>query len=136
MFEEIKNIKTRKKDLKNFGITMGFILLLIGGYLFFKEKEYVVELISLSGIFIGLGYIFPTPLKPIYFTWMIFAVIIGWVMTRVVLSLIFFLIISPIGLLAKIFRKDFLKLKIKKEDSYWNHRDRFIEENQDYEKQY
>ncbi len=136
MFEEIKNIKTRKKDLKSFGVTMGIIFLVIGGLLFFKEKEYYTELISLAGIFIGLGYIFPIPLKPIYFIWMVFAVIMGWIMTRVILSLIFYLIISPIGFLTRIFGKDFLKLKIKKHDSYWNHRDSDIEINQDYEKQF
>ena len=39
MFEEIKNIKTRKKEIKSFGITIGIILLVIGAFLFFKEKE-------------------------------------------------------------------------------------------------
>ena len=58
MFEEIKNIKTRKKDLKSFGVTMGIIFLAIGGLLFFKEIEYYTELISLAGIFIGFGYFF------------------------------------------------------------------------------
>ena len=36
MFEEIKNIKTRKKEIKSFGITIGIILLVIGAFLFFK----------------------------------------------------------------------------------------------------
>ena len=39
MFEEIKNIKSEKSDLRNFGITLGLILLVISGFLFWKEKE-------------------------------------------------------------------------------------------------
>ena len=136
MFEEIKNIKIRKKNLKSFGITMGLIFLVIGGFLFFKEKEYYPVLIYLAGSFIGLGYIIPITLKPIYIIWMVFAVILGWIMTRVILSLLFYLIISPIGFLTRIFGKDFLKLTIKNHGSYWNYRDSSIEINQDYEKQF
>ena len=40
MFEEIRNIKTEKKDLRSFGITIGIIFIIIGTFLFFKEKEY------------------------------------------------------------------------------------------------
>ena len=39
MLEEIKNIKSEKSDIRNFGITLGIILLLISGFLFWKEKE-------------------------------------------------------------------------------------------------
>ena len=39
MFEELNSIKSRKKDLKNFGFTIGFILLIIGVFLFLKEKD-------------------------------------------------------------------------------------------------
>ena len=68
---------------------------------------------------------------------MSFAVIIGWFMTRIILSLLFYLIITPIGLLAKIFTKDFLDLKKQAvNDSYWNKRDSNTEKNQNYEKQY
>ena len=39
MLEEIKNIKSEKRDLRKFGITIGIILLIITGFLFWKEKE-------------------------------------------------------------------------------------------------
>ena len=40
MFDEIKNIKSTKKELKSFGLTIGIIFLVIGGFLFFKEKDF------------------------------------------------------------------------------------------------
>ena len=67
---------------------------------------------------------------------MTFAVVLGWVMTRVILSLVFYLILTPISLLTKIFGEDFLGLKEKDVDSYWNLRNSVTELNQDYEKQF
>ena len=68
--------------------------------------------------------------------WMVFAAILGWIMTRVILSLVFYLIITPIGLLTKLLGEDFLALKRGDSDSYWNYRDSAEELNQDYEKQF
>tara|TARA_Y100001970_G_C13854452_1_gene660972 strand:- start:216 stop:629 length:414 start_codon:yes stop_codon:yes gene_type:complete len=137
MFEEIKNIKSSKKELKSFGITFGIILLLIAGFLFLKEKESFQLFIYIATTFIGFGLIFPITLKPIYLIWMTFAVILGWTMTRVILSFLFYGVISPIGLIMRIFGKDFLELKKNAiQDSYWNKRNSNMEKNQDYEKQF
>ena len=75
-------------------------------------------------------------LKPIYKIWMIFAVIIGWIMTRVILSVLFFSIITTIGIFTRLVGKDFLNLKSKNNESYWNIRNKEYELNQDYEKQF
>ena len=137
MFDEIKHIKTGKKDLKSFGVTIGIILLLIAGFLFYKDKESFQIFLYIAGAFIGFGSIIPIILKPIYIVWMVFAVILGWFMTRVILSLLFYVIITPIGLVLRIFGKDFLDLKKQAvQRSYWNQRDRNFEKNQNYEKQF
>ena len=67
---------------------------------------------------------------------MTFAVILGWVMTRVILGVVFYLIITPIGLITRLIGEDFLDLNKKKLDSYWNYRDSSNELNQDYRKQF
>ena len=136
MFEELNSIKSSRKDLKNFGVTIGFILLMIGAFLFVREKDSFIYFFSIGLIFIGLGIITPTVLKPAYKIWMLFAVIIGWVMTRIILSVLFYLIISTIGIFARLFGKDFLNLKSKNNESYWNIRNKEYELNQDYEKQF
>ena len=137
MFEEIKNIKTGKKDIRNFGITIGIILLIVAGFLFYKEKDSFQLFIFIAGSFISLGFLIPFILKPIYLVWMIFAVILGWFMTRLILSLLFSLVITPIGLVLKIMGKDLLELKKQVvQGSYWNVRDSDKEQNQNYEKQF
>ena len=137
MIEEIRNIKSGKKELRNFGSTIGIVLLLIAGVLFYKNNNLFISFAYIAGVFIVLGFLFPQLLKPIYFIWMIFAVMIGWVMTRLILSVLFFVIISIIRLIAGIFGKSFLELNISKDSkSYWNHRFSDVEMNQDYEKQF
>ena len=137
MIEEIRNIKSGKKELRNFGFTIGLILCFIVGILFYKNNNLFISFAYIAGVFIVLGFLFPQLLKPIYFIWMIFAVVIGWIMTRLILSILFFVIISIIRLIAGIFGKSFLELNISKDSkSYWNHRFSDVEMSQDYEKQF
>ena len=136
MLQEIKNIKTGKKDISSFGITFGIILLVISLLLFYYDNETYKNVAIIAVIFIGFGLIIPILLKPIYIIWMIFAVILGWVMTRFILSIIFYLVMTPIGLITRFLGEDFLALKKIDSSSYWNQRDSRIEKSQDYEKQF
>ena len=137
MFDEIKHIKTGKEDLRSFGVIIGIILLLVAGFLFYREKESFQTFLYIAGAFIGFGLIIPIILKPIYIVWMTFAVVLGWFMTRFILSLLFYVIITPIGVVLRIFGKDFLEIKKESvQGSYWNQRDSNLEKNQNYEKQF
>ena len=136
MLEEIKNIKSEKSDLRKFGITIGVILLIIAGFLFWKEKESFQILLTFGITFCIFGIAIPFILKPIYWVWMIFATILGWIMTRVILSLLFYIIVTPIGLIPRLFGKQFLELKWNKIDStYWNYRSKKLNR-ESYEKQF
>ena len=137
MLEEIKNIKSEKSDLRKFGITIGVILLIIAGFLFWKEKESFQILFTFGVTLCILGIAIPFILKPIYWVWMIFATILGWIMTRVILSLLFYIIFTPIGLILRFFGKQFLELRWdKSKESYWNYRTNEHLQNEDYEKQF
>ena len=136
MFEEIKNIKTSIKDLKSFGFTMGVILSIISAALFYYNNNIFQTIAILSSVFIGFGVLLPIVLKPIYMVWMIFALIFGWIMTRVILGIVFYFIITPIGLLTRLLGEDFLGLRITNSNSFWNQRNSADEMNQDYEKQF
>ena len=136
MLEEIKNIKSDKSALRTFGITFGLILMIIAGFLFWKGKEIFYIFFTLGVALCFLGFTIPYFLKPIYWIWMIFATILGWVMTRVILSLLFYVILTPIGLIARLFGKQFVELRWdKSQESYWNYRSS-IPVTGDYEKQF
>ena len=137
MFEEIKNIKSEKSDLRNFGIIVGIILLIISGFLFWKEKE-SFQIFFVIGITLFITSIaIPLVLKPVYWTWMIFGIILGWFMTRLILSLLFYIIFTSIGLTARLFGKQFVELRWdKSNDSYWNLRTNEHLQKENYEKQF
>ena len=137
MLEEIKNIKSKKSDIRKFGITIGIILMIIAGFLFWKEKESYQIFLTVGTILFVLGILVPAVLKPIYWIWMIFATILGWIMTRVILSLLFYIIITSIGLIPRFFGKQFLELKWdKSKESYLNYRTIKHLKMEDYEKQF
>ena len=137
MLEEIKNIKSEKSDLRKFGITIGVILLIIAGFLFWKEKESFQILLTFGVTLCILGIVIPFILKPIYWVWMIFATILGWIMTRVILSLLFYIIVTPIGLISRLFGKQFVELRWdKSNDSYWNFISNEYLKKENYEKQF
>jgi len=136
MIEEIKNIPNSNKDIRSFGITIGIIFFIISGFLMYYDKEAYQFIAIIASTFIVLGFTLPLILKPFYFVWMTFAAILGWVMTRVILILIFYLIITPIGLITRILGEDFLALKKSQADSHWNYRNSSKELSQDYEKQF
>jgi len=137
MLEEIKNIKSEKSDLRKFGITIGIILMIISGFLYWEGKESYQILLTIGVVLCGLGVMIPIILKPIYWIWMIFATILGWFMTRVILSLLYYGIMCPIGLISRLLGKQFLDLKWNKKDStYWNYRSKIIFDKEKYEKQF
>ena len=133
----LQNEPHTKSDLRKIGITIGVILLIIAGFLFWKEKESSQILLTFGVTLCILGIVIPFILKPIYWVWMIFATILGWIMTRVILSLLFYIIFTPIGLILRIFGKQFLEFNWDhSKQSYWNLRtvETFNKEN--YERQF
>jgi len=137
MIEEIKNIKSEKSDLRKFGIIVGIVLLIIAGFFFLKEKESFQLFLTIGTVLFVTGIVIPFTLKPIYWVWMVFSTILGWFMTRVILSLLFYVILTPIGLIARSFGKQFLNLKMDhSKQSYWNMKTVEASNTQNYEKQF
>ena len=135
MIEEIKNIKSKKSDLRKFGIIVGIVLLIIAGFFFLKEKESFQLFLTIGTVLFVTGIVIPFTLKPIYWVWMVFSTILGWFMTRVILSLLFYVVFTPIGLIARLFGKQFLGLKMDhSKQSYWNMKT--VETSKNYEKQF
>jgi len=135
--EEIKNIKEDKTTLRKFGLTVGTVLLLVGIVLYLTGKSSSVVLGG-AGVFLMLfGLILPNILKPLNKVWMTLAVILGWFMSRLILFILFYIVITPIGFFLRIAGKDFLNLRTdKNSDSYWEKREKTVREKIDYERQF
>jgi hypothetical protein len=137
LIEEIKNIKSDKKELKKFGITIGIVLAILAGFLLWREKDTYKIFMIISAAFILLGLILPTILKPLQKAWMILAVVLGWFMTRVILSILFYLVFTTIGLGGRLLGKKFLDLKMDgSRESYWINREKKPFSKGGYERQF
>lgn len=137
ILEEIKNIKSEKKDLRDFGITFGVILGILAGALWWKGKDTYAIFAMLSVAFFFFGLVLPRLLKPLQKAWMTFAVILGWVMTRFILSVLFYVVFTSIGGILRLFGKKFLGLKRdKSKKSYWIYREQVPFDRERYEKQF
>ena len=120
IIEEIRALAPKRKDLRNLGLVFLVALSIIGGLLLWKERVSGPYWIG-AGLLFGLwGLVWPAGLKPVYKVWMGLAVILGFFVSRILLSLIFYLVVTPIGLIMRLWGKDLLDMKLKDRDSYWH----------------
>jgi hypothetical protein len=83
------------------------------------------------------GLVLPSLLKPVYKVWMALSVVMGFIMTKVIMVIIFYLIVTPIGLIASLTGNKFLDMKIDKNaKSYWIIREKMQKVKSDYERQF
>ncbi len=135
--EEIKLIDSSVKELKKFGLTVGGVFSVIGLFLLYFDKPAYPYFLAVGIILIVAGAFVPKSLSRVHRAWMIFAIVSGFVMSRVILSILFYLILTPIGIIAKISGKDFLDLKFGEDKkTYWNYREQKKYEKVDTERQF
>jgi hypothetical protein len=120
LLDEIKSIQGSAKEVRKFGLTIGVFLLVIAGLLFWKQRPSFLSFAYAGAGFALLGLLVPALLKPVYKVWMSFAVVMGFVMTRVILTILFFGMFTPAALVAKLLGKDLLDERWdKKAVTYW-----------------
>lgn len=137
VFQEIKNIKSGKQDLKKFGMTVGIAFFILFFILFFLKKTWYNPIIIIGAILIALGFTLPKTLYPLQKIWMATSISLGWVVSHIILGILFYLLFTPIGIASKIFRKKFLSLGFRgSKKSYWTQRVDTPPKPDDYEKQY
>jgi hypothetical protein len=132
-----KEPKSERTKLREFGLTVGIAFGVLAGLLFWRQKDHYVYFAGLSAVFILTGLLVPMILRPVNKVWMAFSMGLGWVMTRVILTILFFAVFTPIGLIGRLAGKDFLDLRRDStQDSYWNYREAAEVSKDDYERQF
>lgn len=108
LLKEIKNIKSTTKELREFGYVVGGAILVFSGIRAWRHGDVAWIWPSVGVGLILIGLLFPAVLKPLQKIWMGLALMMGWVMSRVILTLIFILLVTPIGLILKVQGKQFM----------------------------
>jgi hypothetical protein len=133
----MEKLKLDKKDLFQFGkkSTIGFLVL---GILFFLLKKRIfMVFLAISAFFAILAFLAPRLLKYIYIVSIRLAEPIGWLMSKVIFTVFFFIIVTPIGIILKIFGKDLLNLKFEKNvSSYWLKKEPKVFDKEHFERQF
>lgn len=127
-----------KNELRKFGIIFGIALIAIGivqllkGHTKIYPWFYGIGLISLI-----LGIFAPSAIKPIYFIFKKIGSFIGNIVTGLILAIVFYIVLTPIALIARLFGKDFLDIKWKKKsNTYWMPKEVVKDGVERYERQY
>jgi hypothetical protein len=110
------------KELAWFGLMFLVFFGLVGGFLWwrFEAQNAAYAVWGVAGAVTGAYYVVPGLQKPIYLGWLYAAYPIGWVISHVVMGVIYFLVITPIAVVFKLMGRDALNRKIDKSaQTYW-----------------
>ena len=115
-----KNIDIAVSSEKNFGITFAIIFLLLSLYFFFKNFTFFFFTISISSILLIISFSFPRVLRIPNILWFKFGKLLGFVVSYIIMFILFYSIGVLTSLYLKISNKDPLNRKFSKNiDSYW-----------------
>lgn len=118
--KEITELDRTPRALRNFGLLFFGLFGIAAGIMVWKGNSLWPLFAVIAGGFLLAGAVFPRLLLYPYLAWMAFALLMGWVMTRLLLTTVYYIVMTPIGLLLRMTGKDMLDQKIDKgADSYW-----------------
>ena len=104
---------------RSFGIVFFIVFLLISTYPLLNDNNIRIWSLFLSVIFLILGLINSSILTPFNKIWFKFGILLGKIVSPLVMGIIFFLVVTPIGILMRILNKDILNLKYNNKSTYW-----------------
>ncbi len=113
---------------RSFGIVFFLVFFVISIYPLFYGGILKVGFFSISLIFLILGILNSVFLKPLNILWFKFGILLGKIISPLIMLIIFFLVVTPVGIFMRILNKDLLSLKFNNSKSYWvvknNHKSR------------
>ena len=104
---------------RSFGIVFFIFFLIVALYPLFNNEDLKLWSLIISIIFLILGLLNSKVLTPLNRIWFKFGIILGKIVSPFVMGIIYFLIVTPIGLIMRLFRKDLLNLKYDHKNTYW-----------------
>ena len=109
---------------RSFGILFSIVFAAIALWPLLNLGEIRVWSVIVSSIFLLLGLINSKLLYPLNLIWVKFGELIGKIVAPLVMALIFFIILTPIGLFLRLIGKDLLNIKLNNNKTYWIKRDK------------
>ena len=104
---------------RSFGIVFFIVFLLISIYPLLNDDHLRIWSLVISIVFLILGLLNSKILFPLNKIWFKFGILLGKIISPLIMGFIFFVVVTPIGLLMRLFNKDLINLKFNKSKSYW-----------------
>ena len=104
---------------RSFGIVFFIVFLLIALYPLLKDNDLRIWSLIISFIFLILGLINSKILTPLNRLWFKFGLLLGRFISPIIMGIIFFVVVTPIGIIMRLLKKDLLNLKYNKKETYW-----------------
>ena len=137
IIEEIKQLKTGPTELRKFGWVVGGVFAALGIFLWLRHSSHFGWVLGVGLLLLSCGALVPRALKYVYLGWMSLAIVLGLIVSTLLLTVFFFLVLTPIGLAARMVGKDFLRRKPDaKASSFWIRRPAGIKSKVQYEQQF
>jgi hypothetical protein len=137
ILQDLRELKRGPAELRKFGLLVGGVFAVIGLWLWLRHRPSWWWFFTPGMLLVAFGMVAPRALKPVYLAWMTLAILLGFVVSNVLLVIFFFLVMTPIGLLARVAGKDFMRRKLDaKAESYWIGRPAKAKSKSDYERQF
>ncbi len=108
---------------RNFGIVFFLVFFIVGIWPLLNQGNIRLWAITISGIFLALGLINSKLLSPLNKLWFKFGMFLGNFIAPIVMGIVFFLVVTPTGLIMRLLGKDLLNLKKNNKNSYWIEKD-------------
>ena len=108
---------------RSFGVVFFLVFFLIALFPLIYQGDIRLWSLIISIFFLILGILKSRILTPFNIIWFKFGILLAKVVSPVIMAVIFFLVVTPIGLLMRLIRKDLLNLKVEKNNSYWIKKD-------------
>ena len=109
----------KKSSNRGFGIVFFIVFLLVAFYPLINSGEIRIWSLTISMIFLILSLLNSKTLTPLNNLWFKFGIFLGKIISPLIMGVIFFFVVTPIGLIMRLLRKDLLNLKYNKDKSYW-----------------
>ena len=98
------------KELRQFGLLVGGVFSIIGLWpMFLRGEPLRLWAVVLGSLLILSGSLVPTWLAPVHRGWMWVGHVLGWINTRIILGVIFYGLITPIGIAFRMLGKDTMR---------------------------
>ena len=104
---------------RSFGVVFFIVFLLIAFYPILKDNDLRIWSLVISFIFLILGLINSKILTPLNRLWFKFGLLLGKFISPLIMGIIFFIVVTPIGIIMRLLKKDLLNLKYNKKETYW-----------------